>query len=314
MIKKTLIASLILCSFLVASVSTVIAADVTLTDSIGDVIDAFTYEEVTSSQNIDIDNIDIVEVTYSRQGKTITLAMEVKGEIEDRGDINDVEAEDNVDVVIYALYLYTSENSYYVFYVNNECQLTNDTKNITVSDFSAQGSTLTVTFDALNDDEIYDSIEASASYSKMPDLSDIDNLSESDYEALFDLVPDEESLAVIIDGPSHGGVGENIDFTSEVSGGFTPYTYAWDFGDEETSDDENVTHSYDTAGTYTVTLTVTDDYDNQESDSFTITISEDGTNNGGTEESSNSAILLFAAVIAIIVIIGVIVIVVIIRR
>jgi len=320
MLKKILMVSLILCGFLLASVSTVVAADVTVTDNVGDVFNAFTYEEVTSSQNIDIDNIDIVEITYSRQGKTITLTMEVKGEIEDRGSINDIAAEDNIEYVLYMFILYyISGEVYYVFYVNNACQITNETENITVSDFSAQDSTLTVTFDALFDDEIYESIDAYTYYYKIPNVSDIDDLSENDYEALFDSVPDEESLIVVIDAPSEGEVGEDIDFVSEVFGGSEPYTYAWDFDDGKTSDDENPTHKFDAAGTYTVTLTVTDADSNKYSDYISIVISEDGTSNGGStngnnQDNSNNAILLFAAIIVIIVIVGIVVVVLIIRR
>ena len=317
MIKKTLIVGLILCSFLVASVSTVIAADKTLTDKTGDVINYYTDETVDASQNIDVDNIDIKEVTYSKQDETITLTLKVKGSIQNKGNIDTINYEDiigNIDAVIYELNLFTSKEYYYVAYVNNEIIVMNETENISGSDFSIieEGSTLKVTFDALHDDETYEDMAASASYVKMPDLST--DFGEEDYEFLFDYVPDETSLLVIIHGPSDGEVEEDIDFTSTISGGSTPYTYAWDFGDGEASDDENdTTHTYDTAGTYTVILTVTDDYNNQDSDSFTITISDNEANNGGGTEE-NSAILLFAAVIAIIVIIGVIVIVLIIRR
>jgi len=53
--------------------------------------------------------------------------------------------------------------------------------------------------------------------------------------------------------------GEDIRFTSEISGGFSPYTYAWDFGDGNTSTEDNPRHSYKSDGDYTVTLKVTDD-------------------------------------------------------
>ncbi|MBN2240412.1 MAG: DUF4349 domain-containing protein [Dehalococcoidales bacterium] len=61
--------------------------------------------------------------------------------------------------------------------------------------------------------------------------------------------------------------GEKITFTvSQISGGFAPYSYLWDFGDGETSTDENPEHSYDDDGYYTVTLTVTDDKGNTETE------------------------------------------------
>ncbi len=49
-----------------------------------------------------------------------------------------------------------------------------------------------------------------------------------------------------------------ISFASTVSGGLRPYTYAWAFGDGGSSSQANPTHTYQVAGTYTVTLTVTD--------------------------------------------------------
>lgn len=47
-------------------------------------------------------------------------------------------------------------------------------------------------------------------------------------------------------------------FTSVVSGGTTPYTYAWTFGDGGTSTLANPQHSYTSTGTYTVNLLVND--------------------------------------------------------
>jgi PKD repeat protein len=53
--------------------------------------------------------------------------------------------------------------------------------------------------------------------------------------------------------------GDSIQFTSEVSGGFTPYTYLWDFGDGNTSTDKTPNHSYSNSGVYSVVFKVTDD-------------------------------------------------------
>jgi hypothetical protein len=57
--------------------------------------------------------------------------------------------------------------------------------------------------------------------------------------------------------------GERVQFTLQgVTGGIAPYSYLWEFGDGETSTDENPSHSYDDSGYYTVSLTVTDDRGN----------------------------------------------------
>jgi PKD repeat protein len=53
--------------------------------------------------------------------------------------------------------------------------------------------------------------------------------------------------------------GQEIQFESNVSGGFSPYTYEWNFGDGVTSTDANPVHAYRNDGVYTVTLSVKDD-------------------------------------------------------
>lgn len=61
--------------------------------------------------------------------------------------------------------------------------------------------------------------------------------------------------------PATPAVGQEIRFTSQVTDPatppLTPYTYAWAFGDGGTSTEQNPTHTYAAAGTYTVVLSVT---------------------------------------------------------
>ncbi|MHA1519013.1 MAG: PKD domain-containing protein, partial [Promethearchaeota archaeon] len=51
--------------------------------------------------------------------------------------------------------------------------------------------------------------------------------------------------------------------------------YSWDFGDGSTSILQNPSHGYDTAGNYTVTLTVTDNDGDFASYTSTITVVDD---------------------------------------
>ncbi len=61
--------------------------------------------------------------------------------------------------------------------------------------------------------------------------------------------------------PTEPMVGDEVTFTAKVTDPatppLTPYTYAWNFGDGATSAVENPKHAYTAAGTYTVTLEVT---------------------------------------------------------
>jgi hypothetical protein len=56
--------------------------------------------------------------------------------------------------------------------------------------------------------------------------------------------------------------GEEIRFFAKVAGGFTPYSYTWDFGDGSTSTEVTPVHTYKAKGDYTVSLNVTDDRGN----------------------------------------------------
>jgi len=60
-------------------------------------------------------------------------------------------------------------------------------------------------------------------------------------------------------GPYEGFIGYPINFTGTVVGGVPPYNYYWEFGDGNSSTQQNPTHIYIFAGNYTVALTVTDD-------------------------------------------------------
>jgi PKD repeat protein len=59
--------------------------------------------------------------------------------------------------------------------------------------------------------------------------------------------------------PTSGGVPLEVHFNGAVTGGCPEYTYAWNFGDGGTSTEQNPSHTYATEGSYTASLTVTDE-------------------------------------------------------
>jgi hypothetical protein len=59
-------------------------------------------------------------------------------------------------------------------------------------------------------------------------------------------------------GPYYGVPGQVIQLTGSAENGNPPYHYQWSFGDGNTSDEQNPTHSYSAEGNYTVKLSVTD--------------------------------------------------------
>ncbi len=62
-------------------------------------------------------------------------------------------------------------------------------------------------------------------------------------------------------------------FSSTVTGGAEDYTYNWNFGDGNSSTEANPSHTYASAGTYTVVLTVTDADNTSVEESMTLTVS-----------------------------------------
>lgn len=76
-------------------------------------------------------------------------------------------------------------------------------------------------------------------------------------------------------GPDHV-VSRNDTVSFNASGSFDPdgviITYVWDFGDGVNATGCTVTHTYTTAGTFIVTLTVTDDTGAADNDTCTVTV------------------------------------------
>jgi outer membrane protein assembly factor BamB len=89
-------------------------------------------------------------------------------------------------------------------------------------------------------------------------------------------------------GSHYGLINQPVQFTGSATGGYQPYSWHWNFGDEQTSTMQNPIHTYTQGGNYTVTLTVTDNTSNTSSDITWAKIKE--SNNPPDKPSINGQI------------------------
>jgi PKD domain len=315
------IAMIISSLFLVTTFS--VQAAETIIDGTGDVssVDYYTQETtiVTSNSDININNLDIIKATFTQQGTQATVTLQVKGSIENRGKLPDEMSDNplldslNFNFVEYGFEITTSKQVYSINYVNQTGQFDDgiETNNLTSSDFSVVGDTLSITFQLKSAEEIYENLSVTTMFIKM-NLSSIDQ-DLAGFVWLSDFAPNPSlSLSEASSETNIGFVGESIQFNASIEPftGQPPYTYHWDFGDQSSSTQLNPTHTYTKAGQYTYTFTATDNAGASEKQSGNITIS------GGEEpqKSQPNQLILFLAILLIIIIIGVVVIVWIIRR
>jgi len=321
-LKNLWVITMIVSSLFLIATFSVEAVDKTITDGTGDVSSINSNGDgtlITYSPEIDVDNLDLIEATYTLQGTQVIFTLQVKGTIENRGKIFDPNNPDmNINAVGYEFRLTTSEEMYTVEYANETCQLSYSDvqQNLTTSDFSVVGDTLTVSFTLASAEETYTSLDVSSTYTKINLSAFEDPSSESDIENAFiflsDVAPNPPLVVYDAYASNIGSVGESIQFNGSLEAltGEPPYTYYWDFGDQGSSTQQNPTHIYTKAGVYTYNFTVTDNGGATASQSGTITISAEG----GTKDSLSTQMILFLAILLIVIVIGVVVIVWIIRR
>lgn len=99
------------------------------------------------------------------------------------------------------------------------------------------------------------------------------------------------SLSADANGPYTGNEGSPITFTGDASGGTEPYTYFWDFDNDEEYDDgtgETAEWTFTDDGTFQIGLKVTDDLGSESTDTASVTVSNvDPTVDAGTDQTVN---------------------------
>jgi hypothetical protein len=81
-----------------------------------------------------------------------------------------------------------------------------------------------------------------------------------------------EPLTIDAGGPYDGIVDEPVQFIGTVTGGVSPYTFHWNFGDNTTADEQSPIHLFTESGVYEAIFTVTDFTGSQAYDTALVTI------------------------------------------
>ncbi|MCI4323760.1 MAG: PKD domain-containing protein [Thermoplasmata archaeon] len=109
-------------------------------------------------------------------------------------------------------------------------------------------------------------------------------------------------VASISASPNASALLQSVVFTSNVSGGTGPFTFAWVFGDGSKGSGSNVDHTFASVGNYTVTLWVNDSTGASVERSISVLVSGPSSSvapasNTGTEELGITAAVVLALVV-----------------
>ena len=157
-----------------------------------------------------------------------------------------------------------------------------------VADFTYEVTDLTVDFEDLSTDDgtivswSWDFGDGNSSTDQNPthgyttagtysvDLTVTDNLGATNVKTR-NVTVTEPNLAPVA-GFSHSATDLTVQFTDTSTDDGSIVSWSWDFGDGNTSTDQNPSHTYGASGTYAVTLTVTDDGGLSDSENVSVDV------------------------------------------
>jgi hypothetical protein len=271
--------------FIMILTPTVFAEEIfSFTDDINDVLDA------TSGKKVSRPNIDIYKVSCSKVDKVVELNLQLatSGKIQ------------NSLSIYYELDLQTNLNSYMAYYGGGEIGVTdqNDSE-VDVIEYSGVGTNeLKISFNLSSSEEECQNLSA-ASFEFSAELQ----------EGYYDEYPNQiEIIEVDAGGPYTGTVGKPIQFYGSADYQGSNLEWSWDFDDGGASEVKNPKHTYNSSGTYNVTLyvTVTGSEEIMGYTETTVTVTDSGTPSNGESNDSGLGIIVFVVLIIVVVIVGVV--------
>ena len=120
------------------------------------------------------------------------------------------------------------------------------------------------------------------------------------------LTPPPPPTIIVTANPSTGTTPLTVQFTATVTGGFEPNTVTWTFGDGTTGSGTSVSHTYQSAGTFTVTGVVTDARGRSASNSAAVSASEPNILGGPAGSSGGMMLLLIIVLVGVVAVVAVI--------
>ena len=294
MMRKLIIAGAILVSLFFVSTLSVTATE--YTDDVKDTCKDMEGEDC----GYDRPNVDIYKISYTKNGLEVqvTLQLYAGGEIKD-----------STLVVLYSymLILETDLNQYNIEYMDKAYAVYDmDENEIDVKTSSGAGTNkLSVTFDLSADDEEILSLTAFTA-----------EMSTSSGDSYIDMYPNLEVVVVDAGGPYTGYENESIQFSGDIAGSDIGYSWYWDFGDGDISEEKSPTHKYTQPGTYTVALEVINS-DGSSGGSATATVTvkaKSSPSSTSNKDDNGSGLLPFIVLVGVIVVAGIAVVVYVMRR